>query len=137
MAAATKAAGFGAALAAGRHGRIGAMAPRIGIWLALLLCSAASAQISPTDLLKETVSDADHILAYGPDPLQFGELRLPKAKGPHPVAIVVHGGCYVDRLPGRDPRITTYALLRPLAAALTDAGIATWNVEYRRAGDSG
>jgi acetyl esterase/lipase len=64
-------------------------------------------------------------IAYGTDSLQFGELRLPAGRGPFPVAIVIHGGCYLSR----------YANLRNIAAlaeALTDAGIATWNVEYRR-----
>jgi acetyl esterase/lipase len=43
----------------------------------------------------------------------------------------------VDRLPRRDPRDTALDPLRPLAAALTDAGAATWNLEYRRAGNPG
>jgi acetyl esterase/lipase len=43
----------------------------------------------------------------------------------------------VDRLPRRDPRDTTFEPLRPLAAALADAGVATWNLEYRRAGNPG
>lgn len=69
--------------------------------------------------------------------MQFGELRLPKTKGPHPVAILVHGGCFVDQLPRRDPRDTAFEPLRPLAAALADAGVATWNLEYRREGNPG
>ncbi len=105
--------------------------------LAFGLCAVGSAQVRPADLLKEDVPAADHKLSYGADPLQFGELRLPKAKGPHPVVMLVHGGCWVDRLPGADPRITTFELLRPLAAALAGAGFATWNVEYRRAGNPG
>ena len=113
------------------------MSKGTAIALALSLCSIATAQIRPEELLKVAVPDADKKLAYGTDPLQFGELRLPKTKGTHPVVMMVHGGCWVDKLPGRDPRITTYELLRPLAAALTDAGIATWNVEYRRAGNPG
>jgi acetyl esterase/lipase len=43
----------------------------------------------------------------------------------------------VDRLPRRDPRDTSFEPLRPLAAALADAGVATWNLEYRRAGNPG
>ena len=62
---------------------------------------------------------------------------LPKTTGPHAVAMIIHGGCWVDRLPGMDPRSTSFEPLRPLAAALTSAGIATWNVEYRRAGTPG
>ena len=80
---------------------------------------------------------ADHRLTYGSTPLEFGELRLPKTPGPHPVAVLIHGGCWVDRLPGRDPRITGFEPLRPFAAALTAAGVATWNIEYRRAGHRG
>ena len=59
------------------------------------------------------------------DALQFGELRLPKGRGPFPVVIVIHGGCWVS----------TFATLQITAAfadALRDAGVATWNVEYRR-----
>ena len=98
---------------------------------------AAAQGIQPADLWKQPVPAADHKLAYGQDALQFGELRLPKTKGLYPVVILVHGGCYVDRLPGRDPRDTTFEPLRPLAAALSEAGVATWNLEYRRAGNRG
>jgi acetyl esterase/lipase len=105
----------------------------------LLVAGAITAAqgIQPAELWNQSVADADRKLAYGKDPLQFGELRLPKAKGPHPVVILVHGGCFVDQLPRRDPRDTSFEPLRPLAAALADAGIATWNVEYRRAGNPG
>ncbi len=71
------------------------------------------------------IRDAGVRIAYGSDSLQFGELRLPAGAGPHPVAIVLHGGCW----------FSPYASARnsaPLAEALTQAGVATWNVEYRR-----
>src|SRR5579885_1352845 len=101
-------------------------------------CAAITAQsIQPAELWKQTVAPADRKLAYGKDALQFGELRLPKAEGPHPVVILVHGGCFVDKLPRRDPRDTSFEPLRPLAAALAGAGVATWNLEYRRAGNPG
>lgn len=66
---------------------------------------------------------------YGDGPLQFGELRIPDGAGPFPVAVTIHGGCWLDRL--GEGSIT------PAAAALTEAGIATWNVEYRRLGNEG
>ena len=59
---------------------------------------------------------------------------MPSTKGPHPVAIVVHGGCWVAKLGNMDERAVALDNMRPLAAALTEAGIATWNVEYRRLG---
>ena len=68
---------------------------------------------------------ADHRIAYGTDPNQFGDLRVPSGPGPHPVVILVHGGCWK----------AGYATLRdlaPMADALNAAGIASWNVEYRR-----
>jgi acetyl esterase/lipase len=36
-----------------------------------------------------------------------------------------------------DERALSMEMIRPVAAALTDAGIATWNVEYRRLGHAG
>lgn len=72
---------------------------------------------------------ADHRIAYGKDEFQFGELRLPKTAGPHSVAIVIHGGCWMSQ----------YGLgyMGHVSAALAEAGIATWNIEYRRVGNAG
>lgn len=72
---------------------------------------------------------ADHVIAYGEGTLQFGELRLPKGPGPHPVMVLIHGGCW----------LAEYDLshIRKLAAAFTAEGIATWTIEYRRVGDPG
>jgi len=67
---------------------------------------------------------------YGVDPQQIGELRLPRGKGPFPVAVLLHGGCW-DASKG-DLRDTA-----PLAEALAARGIATWNIEYRRTGNPG
>lgn len=67
----------------------------------------------------------DHRLAYGEAASQFGELRVPAGRGPHPVVVLIHGGCW------KEP----YAVLRelgPLGDALKAEGVATWNIEYRR-----
>jgi acetyl esterase/lipase len=72
---------------------------------------------------------AEHRIHYGSDPLQFGDLRLPRGTGPHPVAVVIHGGCWRS---ANDLRHVSH-----LSAALTAAGIATWTIEYRRIGDAG
>lgn len=68
--------------------------------------------------------------AYGRDPLQVGELRLPAGQGPFPVAVVIHGGCWTK---GFATRRHTAAL----ASALAAKGVASWNVEYRQVGDPG
>src|SRR5919199_1427310 len=72
---------------------------------------------------------ADERLAYGAEPLQFGDLRVPRGDGPWPLALVVHGGYWK----------ATYNLIHTghMCVALCDAGIATFNVEYRRVGDAG
>lgn len=92
--------------------------------------AAKPALMPPGELEKLPVSPPDARIAYGSEANQFGELRLPSGPGPHPVAILVHGGCFK----------ASYATLRDLAAmadALKTAGIATWNVEYRRVGETG
>jgi acetyl esterase/lipase len=81
------------------------------------------------DILDLPAPSADARLAYGPEPLQFGELRLPTGASPHPVLVVIHGGFWRARY-GLDH-------IGHLCAALTAAGLATWNVEYRRVGDPG
>jgi acetyl esterase/lipase len=66
---------------------------------------------------------------YGPATLQFGDLRVPDSVPTSPVAIVIHGGFWRNRY-GLD-------YIVPVCEALTALGIATWNLEYRRIGDSG
>jgi acetyl esterase/lipase len=80
--------------------------------------------------LAEPAPDVQRIAYASADPLQFGELRVPAGDGPFPLAIVIHGGCWLANVVSL--RSTTR-----LASALRDAGIATWNIEYRRVGDAG
>lgn len=72
---------------------------------------------------------ADARVAYGIDPNQFGDLRLPKGKGPFPLVMYIHGGFW------RAKYDLTHA--GPLCAALTAKRLATWNIEYRRVGNPG
>ncbi|WP_379789608.1 alpha/beta hydrolase family protein [Massilia pinisoli] len=69
-------------------------------------------------------------LHYGAAPSQYAELFLPPGKGPFPVAVLVHGGCWTKAFGG----ITQ---LRNMAGALAARGIAVWNVEYRRVDEAG
>ncbi|RTL15239.1 MAG: alpha/beta hydrolase [Burkholderiales bacterium] len=70
-------------------------------------------------------------LAYGPLPQQVGELWLPSAaKGPFPVVLMVHGGCWLADLPGPE-------LLAWQAEALRQQGLAVWSISYRRLGHEG
>ncbi len=109
----------------------------LSLFLLLFACPADAQTRSPLDLANAQVPPGAQRIAYGTDPLQFGELRVPSTKGPHPVAIVIHGGCWVSKLGNMDERAVAMDNMRPVAAALTEAGIATWNVEYRRLGNTG
>jgi acetyl esterase/lipase len=68
-------------------------------------------------------------IAYEPGEFHFGDLRLPGGSDLHAVAIVIHGGFWR----------ATYDLEHtgPACVALTEAGIATWSLEYRRMGHDG
>ncbi|WP_232696033.1 alpha/beta hydrolase family protein [Brevibacillus daliensis] len=68
-------------------------------------------------------------LHYGDDPNQFGDLRIPDTAGPYPVVVVIHGGFWKS-VYGLD-------LLEAVSEDLTQHGLATWNIEYRRVGNEG
>jgi acetyl esterase/lipase len=91
----------------------------------------------PLDLANAPVPPGALRIAYGTDPLQFGELRVPSTAAPHPVAVVIHGGCWLAKIGTMDERAVALDNMRPLAAALAEHGIATWNIEYRRLGHDG
>ena len=84
---------------------------------------------TPISILELPPPPADLRIGYGPDPLQVADLRLPAGAGPHPCVIAIHGGFWRNRY--------DLAHLGHLCAALAAAGLATWNVEYRRVGDPG
>jgi acetyl esterase/lipase len=91
---------------------------------------ATAAPISYTDLLARKRPAADRIVPYGPAPQQRGELFLPATPGLHPVAVLMHGGCWLAELPGTE-------LMGYIAADLRARGVAVWNIDYRRIGNVG
>jgi len=84
----------------------------------------------PADIDALPSSAPDAVIQYGEDPLQFGELRLPQGRGPFPVGVVIHGGCWTKGY-------ATLGNTAPIASALSAKGLATWNIEYRQVGDLG
>ncbi|HEY2069867.1 MAG TPA: alpha/beta hydrolase [Rhizomicrobium sp.] len=91
---------------------------------------AAAAPISFSDLLSRPRPAPTKVASYGPDKLESGELFLPTGAGPHPVVVLIHGGCWLAELPGTE-------LMDYIAADLQKRGFAVWNVEYRREGNPG
>ncbi len=112
------------------------MKTRMLLFACLLMIVANAGRNPPTaqtltfrDIQKLEMPAADHRIPYGSDPQQFGDLRLPRGRGPHPVAIVIHGGCWFSEY--------DLAHIASFSAALTQLGVATWTIEYRRVGNPG
>lgn len=82
-----------------------------------------------SDLTSTVVAPADTRIAYGAEPLQFGELRLPAGTESAPLVVLIHGGCWRAQ----------YDLqhVAGAAAAMASDGFAVWAIEYRRIGDPG
>lgn len=95
----------------------------------VLTQSAVAQNLTFEDIKKLPSPDGALRVAYGNDPSQFGELRLPPGKGRHAVVVVIHGGCWFSE----------YDLthLENFTARLTSLGVATWSLEYRRIGNPG
>ena len=93
-----------------------------------LIC-AGSHLVSAEDILSQPQPPPDVRVAYGADPNQFLEVRLPRTKGPHSVLLNVHGGYWRPKY--------DLAHAGHLCEALRGAGIATFNIEYRRVGNAG
>jgi len=99
----------------------------------VVVCTARLAVADPisfTDLLARPQPAATEQIRYGEAPSQFADLWLPDGRGPHPVVVLIHGGCWRADLPGLE--LTSYA-----ADDLRRRGAAVWNVEYRRIGEPG
>src|SRR5438105_10659158 len=80
-------------------------------------------------ILDEAPPSADARIPYGSNKSQFFDVRVPTNRDRNPVLLFVHGGYWRAQ----------YDLVHAghACAALTKAGIATFNLEYRRVGDGG
>jgi len=76
------------------------------------------------DLLERLRPEPDSTIRYGESALQVVDLWLPPGDGPHPVALMVHGGCWQTEI--ADRRIMNW-----IADDLRRRGIAVWNIDYR------
>ncbi len=107
----------------------------LAILLAMTSASAESQSLTFSQILDRpelAATRPDHQIAYGKDPLQYGELWLPPAGAqlPLPVVVLIHGGCWRADLPGPE-------LVRFLADDLRRQGVAVWSLTYRRVGHAG
>ena len=87
--------------------------------------ASAGRLMTPEDLTALPSRAPDRRIAYGVDTSQYGELRIPAGAGPHPLVVLIHGGCF-------KAAYATAHYFGAMADALKADGIATWNIEYRR-----
>jgi acetyl esterase/lipase len=102
----------------------------MGLALALGASMAVAEPASLDQYMKQTRRAPDAAVHYGPAPSQVAELFLPKTKGPYPVVVLLHGGCFLKQYEG-------FAQTSALAADLAGRGYAVWNLEYRKLGEAG
>ncbi|KQQ32958.1 esterase [Duganella sp. Leaf126] len=95
-----------------------------------VLAAAVTAPMSLDDYLAMTGPAPTAHIAYGAAPSQFAELYAPAGPGPHPVAAIIHGGCWTKQFGG-------IVQMRNMAGALAAQGVAVWNIEYRRYDEEG
>lgn len=76
------------------------------------------------DLERLARPEPDKPFRYGADPYQVADLWLPKGRGPHPVVLMIHGGCWTTSIADR-------TLMNYIAGDLRTRGIAVWNIDYR------
>ena len=96
-----------------------------GALLTLVLAlPARAAPMTWPDLLSRPKPQPTRTIAYGVDPSQVADLWLPAGKGPFPVVVMIHGGCWQAAIANRT--IMNYA-----AEDLRRRGFAVWNIEYR------
>lgn len=75
------------------------------------------------------MADPDLRIAYGREEHQFGVLSLPSGSAPFPIVLVLHGGFWRAAY--------GHEYMSTVCAALNRAGLAAWNIEYRRIGHPG
>lgn len=83
-----------------------------------------------SDLLSRPVPKTPHTLKTGNRDTDVADLWLPDGPGPHPVIVMIHGGCWQKGIADR-------TLMNYAAEDLRQRGLAVWNIEYRGVDEAG
>ncbi|MBX2805172.1 MAG: alpha/beta hydrolase [Hyphomicrobiales bacterium] len=86
--------------------------------------------MSWADLTDRALPEPTIELTIGGGDTDVVDLWLPEGDGPHPVVLMVHGGCWQKAIADR-------TLMNYAAEELRQNGFAVWNVEYRGVDESG
>ena len=73
---------------------------------------------------------ASHTIRWGEGVTDVVDLWLPEGAGPHPVVVMVHGGCWQKSIADKN-------LMDWMADGLRQQGWAVWNIEYRGVDEPG
>lgn len=82
------------------------------------------------DLLGRAPVSATHTVQWGQGATDIADLWVPDGAGPHPVVVMVHGGCWQREIADR-------TLMNWAAEDLRSQGLAVWNIEYRGVDEAG
>lgn len=119
--------------------------PAIACMIALGACTQPNAPASaPTstdaprstrmmtwdDLLDRPAVAPTHTINWGSGGTDIADLWLPEGDGPHPVVLMVHGGCWQKAIADR-------TVMNWAAEDLRRQGFAVWNIEYRGVDEAG
>jgi acetyl esterase/lipase len=88
------------------------------------------AVLSWGDLLSQEKPTPTETIKIGEGETDIIDLWLPETPGPHPVVIMVHGGCWQKSIADR-------TLMNYGAEDLRKRGMAVWNIEYRGVDEAG
>lgn len=69
-------------------------------------------------------------IKWGAGKTDIADLWLPEGAGPHPVVLMVHGGCW-------QKSVADYSLMNWAAEDMRKHGLAVWNIEYRGVDEAG
>lgn len=83
-----------------------------------------------SDLLSRPKPSPTHEISIGEGTSDKVDLWLPDGSGPHPVVLMVHGGCWQKEIADR-------TLMNYAAEDLRQRGLAVWNIEYRGVDEEG
>ena len=82
------------------------------------------------DLLSQDKPNPAVSISIGERDTDVVDLWLPETPGPHPVVVMVHGGCWQKSIADR-------TLMNYAAEDLRQRGLAVWNIEYRGVDEPG
>lgn len=86
--------------------------------------------MSWSDLTRRPLPEPSRSIVLGDGRSDIVDLWLPEGAGPHPVVLMIHGGCWQKAIADR-------TLMNYAADALRQKGFAVWNIEYRGVDENG